>query len=130
MAIAGRQKAKESGTLESFDEKKFGSEVKPILGCEFYVCDDIENKTARSKYSHLIILVKDETGYKNICKLVSIAFRDGYYYKPRIDYKTLEQYSEGLICLSACIAGDIPQLLLKGFDEEAEKLALKLKNML
>ncbi|MBQ8452003.1 MAG: DNA polymerase III subunit alpha [Clostridia bacterium] len=103
--------------------------VKPILGCEFYVAPDHTKKEGREKLNHLILLVKNEQGYKNISKLNSIAFRDGFYFKPRIDYKLLEQYSEGLVCLSACIAGTIPQLLLHDQDDEAEKFALKLKNM-
>lgn len=102
--------------------------VKPVFGCEFYMCNDITNKNDRG-YAHLILLVKNEIGYKNISKLNTIAYRDGFYYKPRIDYKTLAQHSEGLICLSACIAGDIPQLLLKGLDDEAYEFGLKLKNM-
>lgn len=103
--------------------------VKPILGCEFYVCKDYKNKEGREKLQHLILLVKNEKGYENISKLNAIAFRDGFHFKPRIDYTLLEQYSEGLICLSACIAGTIPQLLLENFDDEAEKMALRLKNM-
>lgn len=103
--------------------------VKPILGCEFYVANDHLVKEGREKLNHLILLVKNEKGYQNISKLNAIAFRDGFHFKPRIDYKLLEQYSEGLICLSACIAGSIPQLLLKDEDDEAEKLALYLKGM-
>lgn len=103
--------------------------VKPILGCEFYVCSNHELKEGREKLNHLILLVKNEEGYQNIAKLNAIAFRDGFHFKPRIDYKLLEQYSGGLICLSACIAGTIPQLLLNDKDDEAEAFALKLKNM-
>ncbi len=103
--------------------------VKPILGCEFYVCRDYKNKEGREKLQHLILLVKNEKGYQNIAKLNAIAFRDGFHFKPRIDYTLLEEYSEGLICLSACIAGTIPQLLLENMDDEAEKMALRLKNM-
>jgi len=103
--------------------------VKPIFGCEFYVAADHTNKDGREKLNHLIILVKNEIGYQNISKLNAIAFRDGFHFKPRIDYDLLEKYSEGLICLSACVAGSIPQLLLSDFDDEAEKLALRLKNM-
>lgn len=103
--------------------------VKPIFGCEFYVAKDYRVKEGREKLNHLIILVKNEVGYKNISKLNAIAFRDGFHFKPRIDYDLLEQYSEGLICLSACVAGSIPQLLLSDFDDEAEKVALRLKNM-
>ena len=103
--------------------------VKPILGCEFYVCKDITKKEGREKLNHLVLLVKNEQGYKNISKLNAIAFRDGFHFKPRIDYSVLEQYSEGLVCLSACIAGTIPSYLLNNQDDEAEKDALRLKNM-
>ena len=101
--------------------------IKPIYGTEFYVADDLTVKTGKTKLSHLIILVKNEIGYKNICKLHSIAFVDGYYYKPRIDYKTLEKYHEGLICLSACLAGDIPKLIVAEQYEKAEELIEKIK---
>ena len=77
----------------------------------------------------MVLLVKNEQGYKNISKLNAIAFRDGFYFKPRIDYKLLEQYSEGLICLSACIAGTIPAYMLNNQDDEAEKDALRLKSI-
>ncbi len=103
--------------------------VKPILGCEFYVCSDLTKKEGREKLNHLVLLVKNEEGYKNISKLNAIAFRDGFYFKPRIDYKTLSQYSEGLICLSACIAGTVPQFLLNNMDEDAEKDAIRLRDM-
>lgn len=120
-------------TCVSLDEayyKQHGKPiVKPILGCEFYVASDYQKKEGREKLNHLILLVKNEIGYKNISKLNAIAFRDGFYFKPRIDYNLLEKYSEGLICLSACIAGTIPQYLLNGQDDEAEKVALRLKEM-
>ncbi len=103
--------------------------VKPILGCEFYVSKDLHKKEGREKLNHLILLVKNEQGYKNIAKLNAIAFRDGFYFKPRIDYKTLAEYSEGLICLSACIAGTVPQFLLNNQDDEAEKDAINLRDM-
>ena len=102
--------------------------VKPIFGTEFYVCDDLTVKGRTSSNQddrdrrHLILLVKNEQGYKNIARLNAIAFRDGFYYKPRIDLKTLEKYSEGLVCLSACVAGDIPQAILHGNYEKAENL--------
>lgn len=126
------------GAIKFFDacvdlDKKYFEEkgvpiVKPIFGCEFYLCSNLENKESR-EYAHLILLVKNEVGYKNISMLNTIAYEKGFYYKPRIDYDTLKKYSEGLICLSGCLAGDIPQLLLKGFEEEAYKLGLRLKNM-
>lgn len=96
--------------------------IKPIFGCEFYVADDLRERNARSKNSHLILLAKNRTGYLNLCELNSIAFRDGFYYKPRIDYETLEKYSEGVVCLSACIAGDIPQYILNRQYDKAEEL--------
>jgi len=111
-----------------FDEcKKQG--VKPIFGCEFYVCDDLTVKQGKTKLNHLVLLVKNEQGYKSISKLNAIAYRDGFYYKPRIDLKTLEEYSEGLICLSACVAGDIPQAILHGDFEEAERLVVWFKRV-
>lgn len=103
--------------------------IKPIFGTEFYVADDLHVKQGKQKLAHLIILAKDAVGYKNLSKLNSIAFVDGYYYKPRIDYKTLSQYAEGLICCSACLAGDIPQALLRGDDSEAERIAIMLRDM-
>ncbi len=103
--------------------------IKPIFGTEFYVADDLNVKTGKQKFSHLIILVKNETGYKNISKLHSIAFQDGFYYKPRIDYKTLEKYHEGLICLSACLAGDVPKLILQEQYQKAEELILWFKGV-
>ncbi len=98
------------------------NKIKPIFGTEFYMCDDITVKSGKSKLNHLVLLVKNETGYKNISLLNAIAFRDGFYYKPRIDFKTLKEHSEGLICLSACVAGDIPQAILNRDFEEAERL--------
>lgn len=103
--------------------------VKPILGCEFYVCKDYKKKDGREKLNHLILLVKNAKGYENISKLNAIAFRDGFYFKPRIDYNLLAEHSEGLICLSACIAGTIPQFLLNNEDDEAEKDAIRLRDM-
>lgn len=104
--------------------------VKPIIGIETYVAPhSLYDREGVREYAHLILLVKNETGYKNLTKLSSKAFVDGFYYKPRIDYDLLEKHCEGLICLSACIAGDIPQLLLKGQYEKAKVLALRLKAM-
>ena len=109
--------------------------IKPIYGTEFYVCDDLTVKTRKtfdndeSERRHLILLAKNETGYHNLALLNAIAFRDGYYYKPRIDLKTLKEHSEGLICLSACIAGDIPQAILHGNFEKAENLVQWFKDV-
>lgn len=96
--------------------------VKPIIGCEFYLCDDLNIKSGKSQFYHLILLAKDEVGYNNLCQLNTVAFCDGFYYKPRIDHKALEAHHEGLVCLSACIAGEVPQALLRREFDEAEKL--------
>ncbi|MBE7092857.1 MAG: DNA polymerase III subunit alpha [Clostridiales bacterium] len=110
--------------------QKYG--IKALIGCEVYVAPrsrfDKAGK-ADKEYAHLVLLAKNEEGYQNLIKLVSIAYTEGYYYKPRIDYDLLAQYSKGLVCLSACLAGDIPQLLINGNFEEAQNLALRLKDM-
>ncbi len=101
--------------------------VKPIIGCEVYVAPRSrfdKEPNIDNKYNHLILLAKNNEGYKNLSKLVSIGFVDGYYYKPRIDLEVLEKYSEGLICLSACLAGAVNQALLNGQNEKAEEVAL------
>ena len=102
------------GAVDFYREcKKQG--IKPIIGCEVYVAPRSRydrDKTLDGRYNHLVLLVKNETGYKNLIKLVSRSYTEGFYFKPRIDRDLLEQYSEGLICLSACIAGEIPQLIL------------------
>ena len=103
--------------------------IKPIIGEEFYVCHDMKSRSNRDDIGHLILLAKNNKGYENLLKLSSYAFLDGMYYKPRIDYKLLEQYSDGLICLSACVAGHIPQYILKNQFDEADKLALWFKNL-
>jgi DNA polymerase-3 subunit alpha len=105
------------GAVKFFDLcKKNG--IKPILGMEAYFTEDVSIKSVEKKYYHLIILVENAIGYKNLCKLISFSYQDGFYFKPRIDYKRLEQYKEGLIVTSACLGGHIPQLL-KG-NEESE----------
>ncbi|MDO4565422.1 MAG: DNA polymerase III subunit alpha [Clostridia bacterium] len=110
--------------------KKAG--IKPILGIETYVAPRAYNiKEGRSdrEYAHLILLAKNATGYENLMYLSSEAFIHGFYYKPRIDYDLLEKHSEGLICSSACLAGDIPQHFLNGRDEQAYELARRLKRI-
>ena len=103
--------------------------IQAIIGCEMYMTQDLSVKDNTSEFEHLILLAKNKKGYKNLVKLDSIAYVDGFYYKPRIDYKTLREHTEGLVCLSACIAGRIPKLLLKGDYEGAKKTALELKEM-
>ena len=106
------------------------ADIKPIIGCEFYMCENLHSVGFDNKeYFHLILLAKNNVGYYNLCKLNSIAFVEGFYYKPRIDFDTLKQYSEGLVCLSACIAGQLPRLLLADRPEEARELALQYKEL-
>lgn len=106
--------------------------IKPIIGCEVYVAARTrfdKEPAIDNRYNHLILLAKNMQGYKNLSKLVSIGFTDGYYYKPRIDHEVLEKYHEGLICLSACLAGEVNQALLSGNNEKAEEIALWYKNL-
>ena len=106
--------------------------VKPIIGMETYVAprsmQDREGSQDR-EYAHLILLCKDQTGYQNLMALSSEAFLHGFYYRPRIDYELLERHSEGLVCLSACLAGDIPQALLANNYELALQHARRLQGM-
>ena len=106
--------------------------IKPIIGCEVYVAPrsrfDKEGSLDK-EYNHLILLAKDNVGYKNLSKLVSIGFTEGYYYKPRIDLEVLEKYHEGLIALSACLAGSINQAILANNMEKAEEIAMWFKNV-
>ncbi len=102
--------------------------VKPILGCEVYVAPgsrfDREKVEGEDRYFHLILLAENNTGYQNLMKIVSRGFTEGYYYRPRVDREVLETYREGLIVLSACLAGEVAKLLQRGFYEEAKEAAL------
>ena len=106
--------------------------IKPIIGCEVYVAPRTRfDKTwgQDNENYHLVLLCKNETGYKNLIKMVSIAFSEGFYIKPRVDMELLTEYSEGLIALSGCLGGKIPSLIVSGMASEAEKEALSLKNI-
>ena len=106
--------------------------VKPIIGCEVYVAPRTrfdKEPNIDNKYYHLILLAKNNDGYKNLAKLVSLGFVDGYYYKPRIDKEILEKYHEGLICCSACLGGEVAQNILKDDLATAEEVALWHKNI-
>ncbi|MGI6014009.1 MAG: DNA polymerase III subunit alpha [Oscillospiraceae bacterium] len=103
--------------------------IKPIIGCEVYVAP--RGRTDReygidNEYTHLVLLCKNETGYRNLCYLVSCGFLEGFYVRPRIDWDLLKKHSDGLICLSACIAGDIPRKLLNDDYNAAKEKALEL----
>lgn len=115
------------GALKFYEACKKGG-INPIIGCEFYV--NPESHTTRSttdsgsRYYHLVLLAMNEQGYKNLMRLNSISYIDGYYYRPRISDELLVKYSEGLICLSACLAGEVPSLLLQGDYQKAKERAL------
>lgn len=104
------------------------SNIKYIHGCEFYICDDLKIKDKDNKYYHLVVLCKNETGRLNMNKLITLSNRpENKYVKPRIDFKLLSQYGDGLIILSACLAGEISRHLMRGNEELAREIALKYK---
>jgi len=119
------------GVVDFYKEcKKVG--IKPIIGCEVYIAPRTrfdKESGIDNKYSHLILLAKNETGYKNLTNLVSIGFTEGFYYKPRIDLEMLEKYHEGLIALSGCLAGSVNKAILKDNIEEAKQIAMWYKNL-
>ena len=119
------------GVIDFYKEAKANG-VKPILGCEVYVAPnsrfDKEVGGGEERYHHLVLLAENNEGYANLMKIVSKGFTEGYYYKPRVDMEVLEQFHEGIIALSACLAGEVPRLLTKGLYEEAKKTALKYEN--
>ncbi len=104
-------------------------DIKPIIGCEVYVAPgsrfDKETNGGEDRYYHLVLLAENNKGYANLMKLVSKGFVEGFYYKPRVDYEVLEAYHEGLIALSACLAGEIPRYLERGMYEEGKNAALR-----
>lgn len=102
--------------------------IKSIIGCEFYLVDDYKKKIDQHA-DHLILLAKNKAGYRNLVQMDSLAYVDGYYYRPRIDYNTLKEHSEGVICLSACLAGRLPRLLLAGEYEKAREFVLEMKGI-
>ena len=103
--------------------------IKPIIGCEVYVAPnsryDKELTGGEDRYYHLVLLAENNVGYANLMKIVSKGFTEGYYYKPRVDMEVLNKYHEGIIALSACLAGEVQRYIQKGLIDEAEKAALK-----
>ena len=119
------------GVIDFYNECKANG-VKPIIGCEVYVAPGkMSDKTPSNdvKYYHLILLAKNMVGYHNLCKLVSLGYLEGYYYKPRIDKEVLEKYHEGLICSSACLAGEVSANILNGNYDKAKEVALWFKSI-
>ena len=107
--------------------------IKPILGCEVYVAPgsrfDREQSRGEDRYYHLVLLAENNQGYQNLMKIVTRGFTEGYYYRPRVDYEVLEKYHEGLIALSACLAGEIPNKILKDDLEGAKAAALRMREL-
>ncbi len=107
--------------------------IKPIIGCEVYVAPnsrfDKEGSASEERYHHLVLLAENDIGYHNLIKIVSKGFTEGFYYKPRVDYELLKEYSEGIIALSACLAGEVAVMLRRNFYEEAKVSALKLQDI-
>ena len=114
------------GVIEFYKSaKKHG--IRPIIGCEVYIAKrTIKDKIPNidDDQHHLILLAENETGYNNLLKITSIGFLEGFYYKPRVDIDVLKKHSDGIIALSACLAGEIPSLIIKGEYEKAKELAL------
>lgn len=122
-AIALTDHGSMAGVLSHYKTcKEYG--IKPILGCEFYICDDINVKDKNSKYYHLVALAKNNVGYQNLKKLSTIGYLDGFYYKPRIDFNILKQHSEGLIILTACLASELDRLIMSEDYDEFEAIGL------
>lgn len=130
MFIAKNEMLSHMLSEEEQELKKKIEAVKPIVGCEFYVCDGdvIEDRSKKTMY-HLVLLAKNQQGYHNLCKLDSIATTEAYYYKPRINHEILEKYKDNLICLSACIQGEVARNFLDGKPNEAKKRAQYYKDL-
>jgi len=118
------------GAIEFYKACK-KNDVKPIIGCEVYLAPNgrLDKSAANRRNHHLILLAKNDQGYRNLMKLVSIGNLEGYYYKPRIDWEILQQYKDGLICNSACVEGEIAQLILDNNHEKAKKRAKDFQNL-
>ena len=116
------------GVIEFYKAAK-ASGINPVLGCEVYVAPgsrfDRETTHGEDRYYHLVLLAENDKGYSNLMKIVSRGFVDGYYYKPRVDMDILNEYHEGIIALSACLAGEVQRNLARGFYEEAKKIAFR-----
>lgn len=116
------------GVIDFYREAKAAG-INPVLGCEVYVAPnsrfDKETSGGEDRYYHLVLLAENNKGYSNLMKIVSKGFVEGYYYKPRVDLEVLREYHEGIIALSACLAGEVQRYLVRGMYEEAKKAALK-----
>ena len=120
------------GVIDFYREAKKAG-INPILGCEVYVAPgsrfDREITGGDDRYYHLVLLAENNTGYANLMKIVSKGFVDGYYYKPRVDKELLREYHEGIIALSACLAGEVQRYLVRGLYEDAKEQALEYQDI-
>ena len=120
------------GVIDFYRECKSAG-INPIIGCEVYVAPgsrfEKENSESDERYYHLVLLAENNTGYSNLSHIVSHGFTEGYYYKPRIDMELLIEYHEGIIALSACLAGEIPRNIIKGHPDRAKEVAMRLDNI-
>jgi DNA polymerase-3 subunit alpha len=120
------------GAMEFYTQVQ-ASGIKPIIGCEVYVAPgsrfDQSARQGETTSHHLILLCENEKGYRNLCVLVSRAYQEGFYYKPRVDRELLEEFNEGLICLSGCLSGEVPKRLLAGDEEGALEAAEWYRNL-
>ena len=118
------------GVVQFYKEAKKRN-IKPIIGCEIYTVNGsyLEKTSSNKRYNHLVLLAENEIGYKNLMEIVSLGYVNGFYYKPRVDKEVLRQYSEGIIALSACLAGEVSQQLIYDDYENAKKAALELENI-
>lgn len=113
----------------TFQKRAVEAGIEPIIGCELYLCDNMHEKGSKPKLYHILLIAKNDIGYKNLVKLDSVAYTEGFYYKPRIDMEFLRKHSEGLIATSACIGGKIPQLLINGEYEKAKEHAIEMRDL-
>ena len=115
--------------MYDFYFKCIDNDIKPIIGCEIYLTPDMENKTKDSKTYHMILIAKDNAGLKNLINIVSVASLQGFYKKPRVDLNYIREYSEGIICTTACVGGMLPQYILDNQEELIESHINELKDI-
>ncbi|OZV70550.1 DNA polymerase III subunit alpha [Winogradskyella aurantia] len=125
-AVSNHNKTVKAQNKEAAEngEEKSGNLIKPIIGCEFFVCENHADKTRKDNGYQIVLLAKDKKGYHNLAKLSSAAFTDGFYYVPRIDKKLIEQYKESLICLTGNLYGEVPSKVLNVGENQAEEALL------
>ena len=111
------------GAIKFYSEAKKAG-IKPIMGCEVYVTAD-RRARSRAPYYHLTLLARTPEGYKNLMKLSTVGYLEGYYYKPRVDVQSLKKHGKGIICLSGCLSAEVPTRILEGRLDEARKLLLE-----